>query len=54
MPRERIDNISGKLNDEDRSALAVLLIKAGYAVKIGKEIPEGKKAARYYVQYWEE
>ena len=53
-PRNKIENILGKLNDEDRSKLAGLLIKAGYAVKIGKEVPEGKKTARYYVEYWEE
>lgn len=53
-PRNKIENILGKLNDEDRSSLACLLIKAGYAVKIGKEVPEGKKAAKYYVEYWEE
>ena len=52
--RKRIENILGKLNDEDRAVLASLLIKAGYAVKIGKEVPEGKKASRYYVEYWEE
>lgn len=52
--RNRIENILGKLNDDDRNALAVLLIKAGYAVKIGKEVPAGKKAAKYYVEYWEE
>ena len=53
-PRNRIENILGKLNDEDRSILAGILIKAGYAVKIGKTVPEGKKAAKYYVEYWEE
>lgn len=52
--RNRIENILGKLNDDDRNALAVLLIKAGYAVRIGKEIPEGRKAAKYYVEFWEE
>lgn len=53
-PRNRIENLLGKLNDEDRNMMAGLLIKAGYAVRIGKEVPEGKRAARYYIEYWEE
>lgn len=53
-PRKRIENLLNKLNDEDRSALACLLIKAGYAVKIGKDVPEVKKTVKYYVEYWEE
>ena len=33
---------NGRFNDEDRLALAQLLIKAGYTVRIGKEKPDGK------------
>lgn len=39
---------SGALNAEDRLAIAALLIKAGYAVRIGKEV-QGKRT-EYYVQ----
>lgn len=52
--RQRIDNLLGKLNDEDRNSLCCLLIKAGYTVRIGKEIPNGKKQTKYFVEYWEE
>ena len=34
--RQRIYNLSTKLNDDDRQALAAQLIKAGYTVRIGK------------------
>lgn len=44
----------GKFNEEDRLALASLLIKAGYTVKIGREMPEGKKSYTYFVEYWKE
>ena len=52
--RHRIKNLLYKLNDEDRSKLVQLIAKAGYAVKIGKEIPEGQKQSQYYVEFWEE
>ena len=42
------------MNDEDRTQLVCLLVKAGYCVRIGKEIPEGKKTVTYFVEYWEE
>lgn len=46
-------------NEEDRLALANLLIKAGYAVKIGRQQmagQEGKKnpTMEYTVEFWEE
>ncbi|WP_313341367.1 hypothetical protein [Lacrimispora sp.] len=46
-------------NEEDRLALAGLLIKAGYIAKIGRgQVPgtEDRKNAQYeyYVEYWEE
>lgn len=43
-----------KLNDEDRSQLVVLLTKAGYATRIGKERPGGKGQTQYFVEFWEE
>lgn len=40
-----------KVNDEDRLALAALLIKFGYTVRIGKEKREGEKASTIFVAY---
>ena len=45
-------------NEEDRLALANMLVKAGYAVRIGRcAVPgtEDNKNAQqqYYVEYWE-
>lgn len=54
MERQRIDNLLSKLNDEDRNSLCCLLIKAGYAARIGKERPNGKGQTKYFVEYWEE
>jgi hypothetical protein len=42
------------LNDEDRNTLVCLIAKAGYAVRIGKERPEGKGQTQYFVEFWEE
>lgn len=46
---------SAGLNEEDRLALAGLLIKAGCAVRIGhREIPGNAKGKKeYVVEYWE-
>lgn len=52
--RHRIRNLLQKMNDEDRNALCCLLIKAGYAARIGKERPDGKSKAVYFVEFWEE
>lgn len=52
--RQRIYNLLGKMNDDDRQAIATLLIKAGYAVRIGKEQPGGKGKTIYFVEYWKE
>lgn len=52
--RQRIYNLLGKVNDEDRNSLCCLLIKAGYAARIGKERPNGKGQTKYFVEYWEE
>lgn len=54
MKRHRINNLLGKLNDDDRSTLSCLFIKAGYAVKIGKEQIGNKGRTMYYVEYWED
>jgi hypothetical protein len=54
MP-ERIKIIppkNGKLNEEDRLALASLLIKAGFAVRLSQEKINSRTI--YYVEYWEE
>ena len=52
--RHRIKNRLFKFNDEDRSQLVVLLTKAGYATRIGKERPGGKGQTQYFVEFWEE
>lgn len=52
--RCRIKNLLFKLNDEDRNTLCCLLVKAGYAAKIGKERPGGRGQTQYYVEYWRE
>lgn len=52
--RNKIYNKSTKLNDEDRTILAGLLVKAGYVVKTGCEALPGKKQKTYYVEFWEE
>ena len=52
MAEQRIVAQKGaKVNDEDRLALASLLIKFGYTVRIGKEKKEGEKAATIFVGY---
>ena len=52
--RHKIYNRSTKLNDEDRTVLAGLLVKAGYTVRTGSEALPGKKQKTYYVEFWEE
>lgn len=52
--RHKIKNLLMKLNDEDRNALCCLLIKAGYAARIGKERYNGKGKTMYFVEFWEE
>lgn len=52
LGEQRISAQKGaKANDEDRLALATLLIKFGYTVRIGKERREGEKAATIFVAY---
>lgn len=52
--RHRIRNLLQKLNDEDRNTLCCLLIKSGYAARIGKERPGGKGQTMYFVEFWKE
>lgn len=45
-------------NEEDRLALASMLIKAGYTVRIGRGIVPGTEDRKspqqeYYVEFWE-
>ena len=47
--RFRINNRLSKLNDDDRSNLVGLLVKAGYTVRIGKERPGNKGQTKYFV-----
>lgn len=52
MQEQKIIAINGaKVNDEDRLALARLLIKFGYTVRLGKEKKEGAKASTLFVAY---
>lgn len=52
--RNRIYNLLGKLNDDDRIQLASLILKAGYAARIDKEQPNGKGKTVYFIEFWEE
>lgn len=54
MERQRISNLLNKLNDDDRTNLCCLLLKAGYAARIGKEKVGLKGKNTYFVEYWEE
>lgn len=46
----------GVLNNDERAAIAYLLVKAGYTVRMGKERPKGKTSGAYiyFIEYWEE
>lgn len=54
VERQKISNLLNKLNDDDRTTLCCLLIKAGYAARIGKERQGNKGKVSYFVEYWEE
>lgn len=43
------------LNEEERLAIARLLIKAGYSVRIGHQVIPGNTRGKkeYIVEYWE-
>lgn len=49
------DQKCGTLSESDRLALAALLIKAGYVVRVGRERPPGKDTGqwKYFVEYSE-
>lgn len=51
MAEQRIYNLSGKLNDEDRQTLAALIYKAGYRVWQGKRQIPGKKSNIIYTAF---
>lgn len=40
------------LNEAERLEIARLLLKAGFSVKIGSEVANGKTV--YFVEYWRE
>ena len=40
-----------KVNDADRLALAQLLLKFGYTVRISKERKDGKTTNQYYIAF---
>ena len=45
----------GRLNEQERLELSRLLVKAGYAVKQGREKPNPKNTTyKYYIEYWED
>ena len=55
MERKRIQQQKGyTLSAEDRLALASLLIKAGYSVRLVRYKRDGKTTYQYAVEYWEE
>ncbi len=46
-------------NEDDRMQLCSLLVKAGYAVRIGRAAVKGKENKQnaqmeYFIEYWEE
>ncbi|MCD7722733.1 MAG: resolvase [Clostridiales bacterium] len=56
MERQRIYNRKNNgLNEKERLELANLLLKAGYAVKIGREKRNANSTAyTYFVEHWVE
>ena len=57
LKKNRITSLkAGSLNENDRLEVAKLLLKAGYAAKLGRSRPIGKStgAYEYYVEYWED
>jgi len=53
MNRGRIKEIAhNKLTEADRLALANLLVKAGYSVRIGREKEGSKSTYRHFVEFW--
>lgn len=54
MEKKTIRSVRGRMLNDDMIALASLLIKAGYAVRITTVKENGKQAKETVVQYWEE
>lgn len=55
MGRQRIYAQKGRtLNETDRLKLCELLIKAGYAAKLGKEKRPNSNTNDHFVEYWED
>ena len=51
--RKIVPQRDAKINDADRLALATLLVKFGYTVRIGKEKKDGKSTNVFFVAYKE-
>lgn len=55
MERKRIYVLKGRtLTDAERLELCRLLIKAGYAAKLGKEKQSGKQTYEHFIEFWED
>lgn len=55
MPRQRIYILKGQsLSETEKLDLCRLLIKAGYAAKIGKCKPQGKNTYEHFIEFWED
>ncbi len=55
MQKQRIYSAkNNSLNEQDRLALASLLIKAGYTVRLGREKQGKSNTYTYFIEYWEE
>ena len=50
MKNRIVSNKTLTFNNEDRLALATLLVKAGYSVRIGKEKTEGKSTTITFIE----
>ena len=48
---------SSQWNEDDRLQMAAMLVKCGYAVRIGRRPIQGKEGknapCEYFVEYWE-
>ena len=56
MAKQRIYSLKdGSLNENDRLEIARLLLKAGYAARLGREKPAGKSNGNYeyFIEFWE-
>ena len=53
--RTRIYILKGRsLTETERLDLCRLLIKAGYAARIGKEKQQGKQTYEHFIEFWED